>query len=564
LNYRFNRDNLLFILLLPSVFLLATFNICDFDSWIHLSFGRHIVENRAFAGHEIFVYPNLGAAITNPYWFFQIPLYLSYKAGGLAGVVVFKSLIVSAFFFIFAKLLNEFRVKNVYAFIFSLLTALLVRFRFVERPEIFAYLFFIIFLFILTRAYYRNTKLIYILPLIQILWANSHQSASLGILTVLVFFAGMVFDKYVRKADVRQPAWKTPKYIMMILTITILIIGGYFLNPYSYSNLFAPAVLFSDISITQSINEMQPVTFDPSYFSAYLAVLIVGILSILLNWRRMPSAWIVLFLIFSFVSFKVVRSLPLFFFISMPLIAMTASGLMFQGTALKKIYPAAISVVIAAAVFFSGIYGRYVFGFGEEKQLFASDSAAFVKKQGLDKKRIFNYFGWGGYLSWKLGEGKVFIDGRYAGGNLSNDYDHILAASSKWKELIREYEIEIIIVNSIGFSDGIIYPLIPALLSDSSWRPVYAGAGSLVFADIERNGFLQEIPRSAVFQEMVDEAGFLYSVGIRGEIEKTLGKLYLKKQEYAKAKYYYEKWLKRTPSDSSARGVYDMLNNMGY
>lgn len=564
MTYRFIRDNLSLILLLPSVFLLASFNISDFDSWIHLSFGRHIVESRSFAGHELFVYPNLGAAITNPYWFFQIPLYLSYKAGGLSGVVVFKSVVVSVSFFFFAKLLNEFGVKNIYAFLFSFLTALLVRFRFVERPEIFGYLFFIIFLFVLTRAYYRNTKLIYILPFIQILWANSHQSASLGIMTVLVFFGGMIFDKYVRKTDAMRTDWKTPKYIMMILIIAVLISGGYFLNPYSYSNLFAPAVLFFNIGISQSINEMQPVTFDPSYLSAYFAVLIVSILSILLNWRRIPSAWIVLFLVFSFVSFKVVRSLPLFFFISMPLIAMSASELKFKKAVLRKLYPAAISAVIAAAIFFSGIYGRYAFGFGEEKQLFASDSADFVKENDLDKKRIFNYFGWGGYLSWKLGEGKVFIDGRYAEGGLSNDYDHILAASSKWKELIKKYDIEIIIVNSIGFSDGMVYPLIYALLSDSLWRPVYAGEGSLVFADVERNGFLQDIPSSAVFQEMVDEAGFLYSMGIKGEIEKTLGKLHLKKQEYVKAKYYYAKWLKRNPSDSSARGVYDMLSNMGY
>lgn len=558
--YRLIRENLLYILLLPSVFILGCFNISDFDSWTHLSFGRHIVENGSFVTHEVFVYPFLGAAIENPYWLFQIPLYLSYKAGGLAGVIIFKSLIFSLSFLFFARLLREFKANKIYILLFSLLTALLVRFRFVERPEIFGYLFFLIFLYIFTIAYYRETRLIYILPFIQIMWANSHPGASLGILTAVLFTLGAMFKKYIfRSENITKKHQKLSVYILLLF----LIIIGYLINPYSYRYFLSPASLATNIEITRSVNEMQPVTFDPAYLTAYLAVLVIGVAVILLNWKRIPLAWIMLFFIFSVVSFRVVRSLPLFFFTAMPLTAFSAGEL--SGRKIRhKIYSAAISVVMAAAVFYSGIYGKYAFGFGEEKQLFASGAVDFIKGKGIEDKRIFNYFGWGGYLSWKLGEGRAFIDGRYASGSLLNDYDHIIAASSIWRELVQKYGIEIIVVNSIGFTDGIIYPLIDTLLSDSSWKPVYADSGSLVFADMGKNNTLKEIPASMVLKEMIDEAGYLYSIGIRGQIEKTIGKLYLKQRDYRNALYYYGKWLERNPSDNSVRGIYELLKNKGY
>lgn len=558
---RFLSENYVCLIVLPAVFLLSCFNINDFDTWTHLAFGKQLVENASFISREVFIYPNLSAPIENPSWLFQIPLYLSYKAGGLAGVIIFKALTAALIFFFFVLLLRELGAGKMYTTIFSLLTALLVRFRLVERPELFAYLFFIIFLLVLSRAGRKKTKLVYLLPFIMIAWVNSHQSASIGIVLVIVFGAGMVIDKYILKNYKAEEGYHN---IIHWFFFVFMITTGYLINPYALKNIASPSSLATNLQITQSVSEMQSVAFDPAYLMAYLTVLIAGIAVILMNNRKIPAAWIILFGIFSYASFKVVRSLPLFFFTGMSVMVLGFGPAADLKTKFRKTVHAGIIVMLGISVAFSGIYGKYRFGLDEERRLFPSGAVSFLKENNLNNMRIFNYMGWGGYISFNLGPGRTFIDGRYVNGSLSDDYDHIMAASEKWKGLIEKYRIDLIMINSIGFTDGRIYPLIEALMSEETWMPVYADFASLVFVNKEKAGFLREIPRDMVLKEMLAEAAFMYSIGIRGEMEKTLGKLYLKKNDYNNAKYYYGKWIKQNPSDKSARDVYEILVNSGY
>lgn len=550
-------------LIFLAVSFLAISPVSDFDSWTHLSFGRLIVEHRLFVSQEPFVYPNLSSTITNPYWLFQIPLYLSFKAGGTAGVVVFRALVIAGAFTAFSKLLREMGLRSgVLVFCATVTAALLSRFRFVDRPEIFAYLFFLIFLLAFTRAYYRpRTRFLYLVPPVQVLWANSHPSASLGILVACIFLGGFVLEKHLVRNE--MPSGASRKVAAGIL-ITVCVVLGYLMNPYTVTYLLSPVTLATTPSITEAVQEMQPVTMSTTYLIPYLVVLCLALLAIALNRKRIPVAWILLVLIFAYVSFRVVRSLPFFFFVSVPVIAVSFHEKFIGKKVLKTVFSAIFPALLTAVLLITGIYGKTGFGFGEESRLFPSGAISFLQEKGLDRGRIFNYFGWGGYVSWKLGEGRTFIDGRYVAGELSDDYDHIIAASQKWKGLLEKYRVEVILVNSIGITDGMPYPLIIALGKDPDWKAVYADSTGLIF--VKRAGYEQiaEISSDRILAQMIDEAEYLSSLGVKGEIEKTLGGLYLKNKDYPNAKIHYGRWLKRNPGDTYARGMYELLQQKGY
>lgn len=551
---------MLFTLLI--IFLLASFNINDFDSWIHLSFGRYIVENHSFISREVFVYPNLNSAITNPEWLFQVIIYLAYKAGGLAGVVLFKASIITLCFFFFWRLLETMGIKGPYYLApITIITALLMRSRFVERPEIFVYLFFILFLLIFTKAYQKKTGLVYVLPFLQVIWSNMHPSTILGIVIAGTFFSGCVVERLVSPSKKNEAG----EGILMYLIIFIFVASASLVNPYFYTYIPAPVQLVRDVETVTSINEMQSVTAYSEYLIGFISVFTAGLVALIVSRKNIPLAWFLLFFFFAYVSFSVIRSLPLFFIIAMPLIAKSICDITDKGTTMfRRFVFTGVMLLFGGIILYTGISGKFALGLGEEKQLFAKGAIDFIKEKGLDNKRLFNYFGWGGYISWRLSEGKVFIDGRYASGRLSSDYDHVMAAALEWNEILDRYGIEFIVTNSIGYSDGRIYPLIYALIADKRWQLVYADSSSLIFINGDKGISLPELPKSVVFHEIVKEGEYLYNFGIRGYLLKTLGSTYLKLEDYKKAKHYYQRWIEKNPSDESSKTVLEIIKTMGY
>ena len=84
---------------------------------------------------------------------------------------------------------------------------------------------------------------------------------------------------------------------------------------------------------------------------------------------------------------------------------------------------------------------------------FPCEAVEFLRNQS-NRGNIFNQYGWGGYLIWKLPEYGVFIDGRMSAW-LSSDgrspvavYEEIMRGDSGWQQVLENADIDWVLVKS--------------------------------------------------------------------------------------------------------------------
>jgi len=96
------------------------------------------------------------------------------------------------------------------------------------------------------------------------------------------------------------------------------------------------------------------------------------------------------------------------------------------------------------------VYGLYPFFVDSNKDIFFTypQKALPVLMDLPLSENLFNEYGWGGYLIWKIPERKVFIDGRMPswrrdGRFVFGDYIKIRKAEENFQEILDKYEIKI-------------------------------------------------------------------------------------------------------------------------
>lgn len=177
------------ILFFTGVFLYFIQPVSDSDIWWHLSLGKMIYSNHSIVQNDTLSYTRFGVQHLNYEWLFDATIYPVYKYIGFKGIILFRSLFILVVFFIIYRLLVLFEIS----FLQRILTLFLVFFftlhRPVERPELFTYVSLTAFIYIFEKARIKpKTKLIYLLPVIFIIWVNSHGGYFLGIVLILFLY----------------------------------------------------------------------------------------------------------------------------------------------------------------------------------------------------------------------------------------------------------------------------------------------------------------------------------------------------------------------------------------
>jgi hypothetical protein len=170
---------------------LTKLSVLDLDVWWHLSVGDWIVQHRAF--------PHTGilsrTAANRPWmaysWGYEVLLSLSYKWLGFLGMAIFGTaltiVVAIGLFWMLHQLSGRFWV----AWTLSVLIYSAFLFNIMPRPVFFTMLFYSITLTLILKAQRSGrVQLLYWLPLIFLLWANSHIQFVYG-LFALGLFAGM-------------------------------------------------------------------------------------------------------------------------------------------------------------------------------------------------------------------------------------------------------------------------------------------------------------------------------------------------------------------------------------
>jgi len=106
---------------------------------------------------------------------------------------------------------------------------------------------------------------------------------------------------------------------------------------------------------------------------------------------------------------------------------------------------------------------------------------------------MFNEFGFGGYIAWRLYPTKTFIDSRTLNYTVINEYGWVMDAVRKvegiktenknrpiWEAILRHYKINYVFI-SLNDIFGNVWPVILELIVNDDWIPIYIDRMSIIF-----------------------------------------------------------------------------------
>ena len=462
--------------MLIALSVLFSSEITDSDFWWHLKSGQYIVNTHHLPNPDPFAFTTPAspdeALVRNVNlsheWLAQTLLYLVYAAFGFAGVVVARVLLLLAFCAIAGLIVYRRGQGFQYAVGAASAVGIAVYPFAADRPYLFTFVFVAGFVALLDGA---PRRVRWILPPLMLIWANCHGGFVLGLAVVGVW----VIAALVTRRDLYQLA-----------AIWAVTASAAALNPNGL-RVFEALVSYQRSFLTSTLAEWQaPSLWPPTAFSFFL----VSAGAVLLYRRkRVRLTDAVLFAVFAGLALLAGRNTFLIAFAA-PVLVFTylpapLPRLRWSGLGISELAIAAIAVTIAVTI---AKNGRYTPELRTADWEYPVQAARFLREQRITG-RMFNTYEYGGYLIWSLWpQQRVFIDGRALSETVFRDYGRILhfadgVSGKSALDLLDQYGIDVILMNTFEPTTGIVYALAPALAeaTDSPWKLVHADSTAVVF-----------------------------------------------------------------------------------
>jgi len=407
-----------FGLLFISLFLFTLRPIADPDFWWHLRTGELIAQSHTIPHYDPFSFTNNGKPWIAHEWLSELVIYGLYRLGSYGLLIFSFSTIISiAFYLSYLRSPNNSR-PYIAGFVL-LLGALASAPTWGVRPQMVSLLFTSLFLYLLDR-YQRERKLKFLIPIpvLTVFWVNLHAGFLLGLVIILLYIIGSLIELFVHKTlkkDFDDPA--IYKSILHLITALFVSLLSTLLNPNGTSILIYPFQTLSSPAMQQFIQEW----FSPDFHQLmwqplalfFLAFIGAGLLS-----RKSPSPTkLLLTLVFGYAALLSARNVPFFSLAAIPILAEEIDSIISLPVVdhkPSKIVGIGSILLLCVALLLIGIrFGQVVEEQGNsEADTFPKAAVDFIQINNMEGN-IFNSYGWGGYLIWRLyPDHFIFIDGR--------------------------------------------------------------------------------------------------------------------------------------------------------
>ncbi|MCH7686931.1 MAG: hypothetical protein IH899_09660, partial [Planctomycetes bacterium] len=210
-------------------FLLGCTPMMNFDIWWHLRTGQWIVENGWVPVTDLYTYKDPNQPWTDLHWGFQLLVLGLFSLGGVNLLVLAKAACLTMTIAIGWRASGN-GLPHWAKTLCWILPVICISGRSVVRPEMLSLIFLAIWLWIAENAT-RRPRLIWWLPVLQILWVNCHGLFVLG----LVVGAAYIVDRFVRLnwggRFGLESAPESPEFLYLFRAGVLAVIAC-LLNPY--------------------------------------------------------------------------------------------------------------------------------------------------------------------------------------------------------------------------------------------------------------------------------------------------------------------------------------------
>lgn len=471
---------------------LAVRQVGSLDAGFHLEAGEHILSGHGWPRSDSFTYTVNDRPYIDTSWGYQVVLALIHRLFGPAGLVLFHAALALAIFLLVTMTAKLAPTDATILVPLLLLGVLASEIRFEVRPEMLSYTLLALVLYLLHRHAEGRASPLWLLPAIFLVWCNSHSLFVLGWAALACFVLGLWLGR--GRLDRRLLAWSAAAA------------GVGLINPYGLRGMTFPFTLATRFDkhnvFHESISEfVSPFDLDlsqqnPFYprlpiFSFRILFILVALSCVMLP--KQKRFWSVfLAASFLFLSFKMVRNMPLLVIGSLPGVAWTLSteGLARRARLSESNRRALRLTLLGAAAAVALLLGLRVwhdayyiasrrpdrFGLSLNRSVLPADAAEFAARVNLSG-RMLNHLNFGGYLMWARPD-PVFIDGRLEviGEGFYDYYRNALASSQALEACVARYGI-----GWITFPYKTNPQLLGRLSRDPRWRLAYFDQLAAIF-----------------------------------------------------------------------------------
>lgn len=426
-----------FIIFLVSftVFLMLFLRM-DIDYFWHYRAGEYMVENSTILTQDVFSWSLFHASWISHEWLFEIFIYeLSCLFGNSHLFVYTFSISLCILLFLFFVQKKEY-FKNIpfsllwisfFALIFTCLSG---------RPQLLSFLFLAISIWIIFFYFYHpNSKLLWFLPVINLVWVNIHGGSSnlLYLLCFFTAFCGLFQFSYKKIESIRLKK----KQIITYLIVGILCMLTIIINPHGITMLFYPYQNMGDSLMLSTIAEWQPTNLNQLSHYVYFAFVFLVLIIMIFSREKIRFLDAMFYILFLYLGLKSIR----FWFFSY----IAFSLFIFYYIPERKVDKYSCTLILIFSFLLLCVFST---NFSYSKIISSttlSDNAISVLKEEKPK-RLFNYYDYGAYLIYR--NIPVFIDGRadLYSKRIYEDYQDISRLQYKFIDLIDKYKFDYFII----------------------------------------------------------------------------------------------------------------------
>lgn len=492
-----NKQKKLFfnIVIFLLIFFMAIRVPLDSDFWWHLRAGQLSLTNSSPILEDLTTFSVYKSPWVNHSWLSQIFYFIIQNSLGNIGIMISVAIIATlSIFFVYIRLKSH-PIINGFTILLCVMTTAVV---WSPRPQLLTLLFFSILTYLLTEKSIFSDKIPTLLvPILFLVWGNLHAGFSIGIILIITIFIGKLFDFLLSNEESNQKQYKKLIYwLLLIVTCSLIVM----VNP---NGIGIWQVQFNTINLP-SLQNLIPEWASPNFHELY----------------QQPFLWLWLFLVFFFManrtSYKFSTIIPLLVFgglgfisrrnyvyfaiFSIPLLSnelqnffdMYIKDSFLEKRILNKIknfnkksdnkFSKFINLFLVGFLWFVTTWkivylsSPIIFDV-YEKMNFPKEAITAIEKEELSELRCLNSYTWGGYISWKIPEMRIFIDGRtdLYGENLIQDWIEMVNGGNTWREKFEFYDINCVFLEEER-------PIIN-LLKDYGWQVIYSDELSIIMTN---------------------------------------------------------------------------------
>ena len=444
----------------------------DADTGFHIRAGEWIINAGNVPIHDPFSFARPDAHWYAFEWISQVLFAVLNGWAGLKGVVLFSGALLAVTFTIVLRHAMWRGAGAIFTIFLALLAASAASLHFHARPHIFTMLLLAIALWILDRDRRTPSGLVWILPLLTVLWANLHGGFAMFVALAGLLVLGSVLEGGKSRAG---------RYGLLFL----LCAAASAVNPYGVR---LPLHVFEVVRskwMLSFVDEFRAPDFRSESHLAFMVLLFasLAVLIPLVKKGRITEALWILFL--AYCSLTAVRHVPLFAIVSVPIIAAEWTALLSEFRAGRSaldsfatatgsfahtsIWPVCFicALALAPGIAWPANFDQREFPVG------IGDGAP----QRVLAERIYTTDQWANYLIFKNPKTRVFIDSQHQiyGEAVLSEALGMMSGRHDWRELLDRYQIETVLCPRDA-------ALASLLVRDAGWTQVAATPQASLFS----------------------------------------------------------------------------------